>query len=140
MSIVHSPGRCPWLTDSQHRLLENQRALQEVLHVGGAEDLLLEPLLHGSPQNLWAVALQDLVQSIHFAYPLSPGPAMDDLGQIEERHLSQIQQLLALQITLPALARYRRHQGRAMRRQRGALVGSEFSGMHGFVPTGDDAH
>jgi hypothetical protein len=48
--------------------------------------------------------------------------------------------LLPLQITLASLARYGRHQGRAMRRQRRALLGSEFSGMHGFVPTGDDAH
>ena len=46
---------------SQHRLLENQRALKEALHVGGTEDLLLEPLLHRSPQNLRAVALQNLV-------------------------------------------------------------------------------
>ncbi len=34
---------------SRHRLLENQGALQEVLHVGGTEDLLFEPLLHRPP-------------------------------------------------------------------------------------------
>src|SRR6516162_5786218 len=121
---------------AQPRLLE-KRALQEALHVGGAEDLLLEPLLHGAPQNLRAVALQNLVQPIHLAHPL-PRLAMDDLGKIEKSRLPQIQQLLPLQITLASLARYRGHQGRAMRRQRRALVGTEFSGMHGCVATGDD--
>src|SRR6266702_2572476 len=88
---------------SRHRLLENQRALKEVLHVGSTEDLLFQSFLHRSPQNLRAVALQDLVQPIHFPHPL-PGPPMDDLGEIAESRLPQIQQLLPLQITLPPLS------------------------------------
>ena len=52
------------------------------------------------------------------------GPVMNDLGEVAESMLSEFEQLqlLALQITLAALPRYGRNQGRAMRRECGALV------------------
>src|SRR6266496_5453679 len=85
-SLWKCRGRIP----SRHSLLEKQGMLQEALHVGGAEDLLLESLRHRPPQNFRTVALQDLVQAIHFAQPL-PRPAMHNLGQIAQSRLAQIQ-------------------------------------------------
>jgi hypothetical protein len=52
--------------------------------------LFLETGLHGSPQNLRAMTLQDLVQSIDIFVPL-PRLAMHDLGEIANRRLSQFQ-------------------------------------------------
>ena len=63
---------------------------KKTLDVGGTEDLLFEPLLQRSAENLGAVVLQDVVKSIHVVEPL-PGPAMNDLGEVEESRLSQVQ-------------------------------------------------
>ena len=93
--------------------------------------MLFESLFHGAAKNLSAMALQEVVQPIDVVEPL-PGPAVNDLGEVEESRLSEFQQLLALQITLAALARYRRHQGRAMRGERRAFVGNEFPRMVDF--------
>jgi FAD binding domain len=85
------------------------------------------------------VTLQDVVQPIDVVEPL-PRSTMNDLREVEESRLSQFQQLLALQITLAALARYRRHQGRAMRRERRALVCNEFPRMGDFIAARHDAY
>ena len=68
---------------SRRHLLQDERALEEALHVRGTEDLLLKPFLQGSTQNLGAMVLQDLVEPIHVAHPLL-GPAMDDLGRLPD--------------------------------------------------------
>ena len=47
------------------------------------------------------MALQNLVQPIDILVPLSR-PAMHDLGEIANRRLSQLQQLLPFQIALAA--------------------------------------
>src|SRR3974377_918244 len=65
---------------------------------------------------------------------------MNDLCEVEESRLSEFQQLLALQITLAALTRYRRHHSRAMRRERRALVRNEFPRMVDFISARHDAH
>jgi hypothetical protein len=75
--------------------------------------LLLETGFHGSPQNLWTMTLQDRVQSIHILVPV-PRPTMHNLGEIANRRLSQLQQLLALQIAPAAFPGYSRYQSRAM--------------------------
>src|SRR5205823_11881919 len=85
-----------------------------MLNVGGTKNLLFESLFHGAAKNLGSMALQDVVQPIDIVEPL-PGSAVNDLGEVEESRFSEFQQLLALQITLAALARYRRHHGCAMR-------------------------
>jgi hypothetical protein len=72
---------------SRDHLLEVQRVLKKTLYVGGTEDLLFEPLFHGSTKNLRTVALQDVVKPIDVVEPL-PGPAMNDLGEIVESRLS----------------------------------------------------
>src|SRR5271169_2993024 len=110
-----------------------------MLNVGGTKNLLFESLFHGAAKNLGSMALQDVVQPIDVVEPL-PGSAMNDLGEVEESRLSEFQQLLALQITLAALARYRRHHGRAMRRERRTLVRNEFPRMVDFISARHDAH
>ena len=66
---------------------------------------------------------------------------MDDLRQIAKHRRPQVQQLLALQIPLAALARHRGHQGRSMLGQRRALVRSEFPRMHRLpLTTGHNPH
>ncbi len=85
------------------------------------------------------MALQEVVQPIDVVEPL-PGPAVNDLGEVEKSRLPEFQQLLALQITLAALARYRRHQGRAMRGERRALMGNEFPRMFDFISARHDAY
>src|SRR5439155_910363 len=84
-----------------------------MLDVGGTKNLLFESLFHGAAKNLSSMALQDDVQPIDVVEPL-PGPAMNDLREVEESGLSEFEQLLTLQITLAALSGYRRHQVRAM--------------------------
>ena len=79
------------------------------------------------------------MQPIHIVEPL-PGPPMNDLREVVESKLSEFQELLALQIALAALPRYRRYQGRAMRRERGALVRNEFPRMGDFLSARHDAH
>ena len=101
--------------------------------------MLLQSLFHGAAKNLSSVALQDVVQPIDVVEPL-PRPAMNDLREVAESRLSEFQQLLTLQITLASLAGYRRHQGRAMRRERGALVGNEFPRMFDFMSARHDAY
>src|SRR5882762_5883368 len=110
-----------------------------MLNVGGTKNLLFESLFHGAAKNLCSMALQDVVQPIDVVEPL-PGSAVNDLGEIEKSRLSEFQQLLALQITLAALARYRRHHGRAMRGERGTLVGNEFPWMVDFISARHDAY
>src|SRR6266705_1219532 len=103
-----------------------------MLNVGGTKNLLLQSLFDGAAKNFGSMALQDVVQPIDVVEPL-PGSAVNDLGEVEESRLSEFQQLLALQITLAALARYRRHHGRAMRGERGTLVRNEFPWMVDFI-------
>src|SRR6267378_7845171 len=110
-----------------------------MLNVGGTKNLLFESVFHGAAKNLCSVALQDVVQPIDVVEPL-PGSAVNDLGEVEESRLSEFQQLLALQITLAALARYRRHHGRAMRGERGTLVCNEFPWMVDFISARHDAY
>ena len=110
-----------------------------MLNVGGTKNLLFESLFHGAAKNLCSMALQDVVKPIDIVEPL-PGSAVNDLGEVEESRLSEFQQLLALQITLAALARYRRHHGRAMRCERGTLVGNEFPWMVDFISARHDAY
>src|SRR5437667_3341270 len=110
-----------------------------MLNVGGTKNLLFESLFHGAAKNLGSMALQDVVQPIDIVKPL-PGSAVNDLGEVEESRFSEFQQLLALQITLAALARYRRHHGRAMRGERGTLVGNEFPRMVDFISARHDAY
>jgi len=88
--------------------------------------LLFESPFHGAAKNLCSMALQDVVQAIDVVEPL-PGSAVNDLGEVEESRLSEFQQLLAPQITLAALARYRSHHGRAMRGERGTFVCNELA-------------
>src|SRR2546430_14556748 len=85
------------------------------------------------------MALQDVVQPIDVVEPL-PGPAMNDLREVEESRLSEFQQLLALQITLASLSGYRRHQSRALCSERGTLVGNEFPWMVDFISARHDAY
>jgi hypothetical protein len=61
--------------------------------------LLFESLFHGAAKNLSSVVLQDVVQPIDVVEPL-PGPAMNDLREVEESRLSEFEQLLTLQIAL----------------------------------------
>ena len=110
-----------------------------MLDVSGTKNLLFESLFHGAAKNLCSMALQDVVKPIDVVEPL-PGSAVNDLGEVEESRLSEFQQLLALQITLAALARYRRHQGRAMRGERRTLMRNEFSWMVDFLFARHDAY
>src|ERR1700747_2025027 len=110
-----------------------------MLNVGGTKNLLLESLFHGTAKNLGSMALQDVVKPIDVVEPL-PGSAMNDLGEVEESRLSEFQQLLALQITLAALARYRCHHARAMCRESRALMRNEFPRMIDFISARHDAH
>jgi hypothetical protein len=87
-------------------LLEDERALQEALYIRGTEHLFFDSFLHRSAENFLTVTLQNVVQPIDVVEPL-PGPTVNDLREVEESRLSEFQQLLALQITLAALARYR---------------------------------
>src|ERR1700730_2952859 len=123
---------------SLDHLLEDERALQEALYVRSTKYLFFESFLHSSAENFGTVGLQNVVKSINVVEPL-PGPAMNDLGEVEERRLSQFQQLLALQIALTSLAGHRGYHRGAMRRKRGTFVGNEFPWMHHFVPARDDA-
>ena len=63
--------------------------------------MFLETGFHSSPQNLRTMTLQDRVQSIDILVPL-PRPTMHNLGEIANRRLPQLQQLLPLQIALAA--------------------------------------
>src|SRR5712671_6755347 len=110
-----------------------------MLNVGGTKNLLLQSLFDGAAKNFGSMALQDVVQPIDIVEPL-PGSAVNDLGKVGESRISEFQQLLALQITLAALARYRRHHGRAMRGERGALVRNEFPWMVDFISARHDAY
>jgi hypothetical protein len=101
--------------------------------------LLFEPLFQSSTKNLRPVALQEVMKPIDVEEPL-PGSAMNDLGQVEKRRLSQFQQLLTLQIALASLAGYRSHHGRTMRSERGSLVGKELPRMPHFISARYDAH
>src|SRR5205814_8646908 len=110
-----------------------------MLNVGGTKNLLFESLFHGAAKNLGSMALQDVVQPIDIVKPL-PGSAVNDLGEVEESWFSEFQQLLALQITFAALARYGRQHGRAMRGERGTLVGNEFPRMVDVISARHDAY
>src|SRR5207245_3326640 len=110
-----------------------------MLNVGGAKNLLFESPFHGAAKNLCSMALQDVVQAIDVVEPL-PGSAVNDLGEVEESRLSEFQQLLAPQITLAALARYRSHHGRAMRGERGTFVCNEFPWMVDFISARHDVY
>jgi len=101
--------------------------------------LLLQSLFHGAAKNLCSMALQDVVQSIDVVEPL-PGPAMNDLREVEESRLSEFEQLLTLHIAFASLAGYRRYHGRAMRRERRALVRNEFPRMVDFISARHDTH
>src|SRR5260370_17123510 len=103
-----------------------------MLNVDGTKNLLLQSLFDGAAKNLGSMALQDVVQPIDVVEPL-PGSAVNDLGEVEESRLSEFQQLLALQITLAALPRYRRHHGRAMRGERGPPLRTEFPSILAFI-------
>jgi hypothetical protein len=101
--------------------------------------LVLKTLLQSKAKNLGTVALQQIVQPIDVIKPLSR-PTMHDLGEVEESRLSQLEQLLALQIAFSALARYRGHHSGTMFGERGAFLGHEFPWMQRFKATRDDAY
>ena len=110
-----------------------------MLDVSGTEDLLFQSLLQGSAENLRPMVLQDVMKPIDVVKPL-PGSAMNDLGEVEECRLSQLQQLLALQIALPSLAGDRCHHCCTMRSKRRSLVRNEFARVDYFVSARHDAH
>src|SRR5262249_41620876 len=83
------------------------------LSIKRAVDLLLQPFLDRPPQNLRAKALQQLVQAIDVNEPF-PRPTMHNLGQIEKCWLTQLEQLLSLQVAFAAFSRDGRDHGGTM--------------------------
>ena len=98
---------------SLRHLRKAQLWLQTSLHIKCTKHLLLQAFFHGPSENVRAMTLQNLVQPIDILEPL-PGSAMYDLGEIANRWLSQLEQLLSFQIALAAFTGYCRHHGRAV--------------------------
>src|SRR5215469_1631134 len=98
---------------SLHYLRKAQLGLQRSLYINRTKDLLPQTFFHRPAQNFWAVTLQNLVQPIDIFEPMSRS-AMHDLGEIANRRLSQLQQLLPFQIPLTPFPRYRRHHSSAV--------------------------
>src|SRR5207253_9826116 len=84
------PTLVPLSSASLNRLRKDQSWLQSALDIGSTKYLRLQSFFHGSAEGLGAVALQNFVQPIHIVEPL-PGPAMDNLGEIEKSNFSQVQ-------------------------------------------------
>jgi hypothetical protein len=87
--------------------------LQRSLHIKRTKDLLPQPFFHGLPENVWTMALQNLMQTIDILEPV-PRAAMYDLGEIANGWLSQLKQLLPLQVAFATFTGYRCHHGRAI--------------------------
>src|SRR6516225_10717246 len=72
----------------------------------GAKQLFGEPLREGGAQRLSAIACEQLVQPLDVAQP-QPRAPVGELGEVLERRSAKLEQVLALQVALGALARNR---------------------------------
>ena len=77
-------------------------------------------------QRVVAVGLQQLVQPLDVADP-GARAAVDELGEVVERGLAELEQLLALEVALAALARDRGHGAGAVLGQRASLAAAPIS-------------